>query len=235
MHHRIHLKLLFFLMVFAVFIPVALRGQVKMTYPICLQWNGVAEQRFASDTLLYIDLESGIYENVMPVYGQSFSIYDDAVKVEAELIDVKAATLSVEEMQVAQGFTYTADFEVIAMPLRSRDEALLSVRIVPFRQKEGQYEKLLSATLSMTLMPDFSAQKSDPTYTHRSAMASGSWYKIGLHETGIYKLTASDLTELGINVSNLDPRQIRIYHNGGGVLPEMNAVSRPDDLVEVPI
>ncbi|MBR5081776.1 MAG: type IX secretion system sortase PorU [Bacteroidales bacterium] len=226
---------LLFLMVLAVMAPASLRGQVRMSYPVRLQWNGVVEQRFASDTLLYMDLESGVYEGLMPVYYQSYPIYDDAVKVEVELLNVKAETLSGEELQVAHNFTYTADFEVTVSPLRSRDEALLSVRIVPFRQKGGQYEKLLSAMLSVTLTPDFTAQRSNPTYVHRSAMASGSWYKIGLAETGIYKLTASDLTELGIDVSKVDPRQIRIYHNGGGVLPEMNAASRPDDLVEVPI
>ena len=233
MRYKIHLKLLLFLMVFATFTPVL--GQVKMNHPIRLQWNGVAEQRAAYDTLLYIDLESGVYEHVMPIFCQSYPIYDDAVNTEVKLLNVKTMSLSNEELQIAQSFSYTSDFEVTATPLRSRDEALLSVRIVPFRQKGGQYEKLLSATLSVTLTPDFSAYKSNPTYTHRSAMASGNWYKIGLGETGIYKLMASDLTELGIDVSKVDPRQIRIYHNGGGVLPEMNSVSRPDDLVEVPI
>ena len=233
MHYKIHLKLLFFLMVFATFTPVW--GQVQMNHSIHLQWNGVSELRGVSDTLLYMDLESGTYEDVMPIYYQSYPIYDDAVKVDVKLLNVKTSVLSKEELKVANDFSYNDDFEVTATPLRSRDEALLSVRIVPFRQKGDQYEKLLSATLSVILTPDFSAQKSDPTYTHRSAMASGSWYKIGLPETGIYKLTASDLTDLGIDVSNVDPRQIRIYHNGGGVLPEMNAVSRPDDLVEVPI
>ena len=78
-------------------------------------------------------------------------------------------------------------------------------------------------------------QKADASYATRSAMASGDWYKIGLPETGIYKLTASDLAALGIDVAGVDPRQIRIYHNGGGVLPEMNAEARYDDMVEVPI
>ena len=235
MFRILRFNLLLFLTVFAVMTPASLMGQMRMSYPVRLQWNGVVEQRFASDTLLYMDLESGVYEDVMPVFCQSFPIYDDAVKVEVELLNVKADALSNEEMQVAHNFTYNADFEVNAMPLRSRDEALLSVRIVPFRQQGGQYEKLMSATLSVTLTPDFSTMKLNPTYAHRSAMASGSWYKIGLAKTGIYKLTASDLAELGIDVSKLDPRQIRIYHNGGGVLPEMNAASRPDDLVEVPI
>lgn len=234
MHHKIRLNLLLFLMVFASF-PSLLMGQMRINHPIRLQWNGVATQRYDSDTLYYIDLESGVYEGIMPICCYSFPIYDDAVKVEVECQDVKAVALTEAEMKVAHGHAFSRDFEVSAAALRSRDEALLSVRIVPFRQKGDQYEKLVSATLSVTLTPDFSAVKSNPTYANRSAMASGEWYKIGLPETGIYKLTASDLTELGIDVSNLDPRQIRIYHNGGGVIPEMNATERPDDLVEVPI
>lgn len=235
MRHKIQLNLLLFLMVFVAFAPVSLLGQVKMSHPIRLQWQGVAEQHIASDTLLYIALESGVYESVMPVYYQSFPIYDDAVKVEVKCLNVKAEVLSPAEMKVAHGYAYDTDFEVSATPLRSRDEALLSVRIVPFRQNGNQFEKLLSATLSVTLMPDFSNMKTACSYATRSAMASGEWYKIGLAETGMYKLTASDLSELGIDVANLDPRQIRIYHNGGGVLPEMNSAERPDDLVEVPI
>ena len=235
MRHKIRLNLLLFLMAFTSFVPTALFGQVKMSHPIRLQWKGVAEQRLSADTLLYMDLESGIYEGLMPVYYQSFPIYDDAVKVDVELQNVKTEALTEAEMKVIRNTTYGADFEVIATPLRSRDEALLSVRIVPFRQHGDQYEKLVSAILLVTLTPDFSAAKSNPTYATRSAMASGDWYKIALPETGIYKLTVSDLTELGIDVANLDPRQIRIYHNGGGVLPEKNAATRPDDLVEVPI
>ena len=235
MRHKIRFCLLLVMLFFAAGNADSLWGQMKMEQTIRLQWLGVAEQHFGSDTLLYIDLESGVYEDVMPVFYKSLPIYDNAVKVEVVCDDVKAEALTEAEMKVARNYAYGSDFEVTAKPLRSRDEALLSVRIVPFRQKGDQYEKLISATLSMTLTPDFSNVKSKPTYATRSAMASGEWYKIGLAETGIYKLTASDLTELGINVSQLDPRQIRIYHNGGGVLPELNATARPDDLVEVPI
>ena len=90
MRHKKRLFLFLFLMAFAAFAPASLMGQVKISHPIRLQWHGVAEQRFDSDTLLYIDLESGVYESVMPVYYQSFPIYDDAVKVEVECLNVKA-------------------------------------------------------------------------------------------------------------------------------------------------
>ena len=230
-----HIIQLPFVMVLCLLAPISLFAQFQMSYPIQLQWKGVGVEKSANDSSYYIGLESAEYESPLPVYYQSFPIYDDAVKVQLKCFDVKTAMLSPDEMSVVEGYTFPADFEVTAMPLRSRDDSYLSVRIVPFRQVGGCYEKLLSATLSVTLTPNFSSQKESPRYATRSAMASGDWYKIGLPETGVYKLTASDLTSLGINTASVDPRQIRIYHNGGGVLPEMNARPRHDDLVEVPI
>ena len=219
----------------ACFFSASLHAQVGTVYPLRLQWNGVVEEKNDYGTLSYIALESAEYKGEMPVFCQSFPIYDNHVEAKVELKKVVTAPLSQEELRLAESFAVASDFELIAMPLRSRDESLLSVRIVPFRQIGGNLEKLVSASLSITLTPDFEAQKAAPTYTHRSAMASGNWYRIGLPETGVYKLTYSNLSDLGIDVAHVDPRQIRIYHNGGGVLPEMNAEARHDDLVEIPI
>lgn len=72
-------------------------------------------------------------------------------------------------------------------------------------------------------------------YATQSVLATGTWYKMGLDETGMYKITYSDLKALGVNVSDINPQHIRIYHNGGGVLPELNRESRYDDLQEIPI
>ena len=220
-----------------VLFPMLLQAQLRQTLPIALQWHGVAENHNAHDTLLYIDLEDGDYFNFssIPEYCCSVSIYDDAVKVDVVLKNVKAAPLSDAERMAIEGFSFDTDFVVNAMPLRSRDEALLSIRIMPFRQRGDQVEKLLSATVDITLTPDMSLIKQPPTFASRSAMASGDWYKVGLPETGIYKLTYDELKSLGVNVESVDPREIRIYHNGGGVLPELNAEARHDDLVEIPI
>lgn len=68
-----------------------------------------------------------------------------------------------------------------------------------------------------------------------SKLSSGRWYKVGASETGIYRLTYNDLTSLGIDVASINPKNIRIFHNGGGVLNELNAQPRFDDLMEIPI
>ena len=235
MHNRKFSVSAILVLAMLVFFPFFLSGQVVNLNPIELKWKGLVKEIVATDTLLYINLEDGTYEGRMPTFCQSYPIYDHQVKARVELQDVKSVALSEEETQIAKSYACQNDFEVSAIPLCSRDEALLSVRVVPFRQRGGKYEKLLSATLLATLEPDFEAKRSNPTYAQRSAMASGDWYKIGLPETGIYKLTYSDLSDLGIDVAHVDPRQIRIYHNGGGVLPELNVEPRFDDLVEVPV
>ena len=68
-----------------------------------------------------------------------------------------------------------------------------------------------------------------------SVLSSGKWYKVGVSETGIYKLTYSDLTSLGVDVAHVDPRDFRLFHNGGGLLSELNAQPRFTDLVEIPV
>lgn len=72
-------------------------------------------------------------------------------------------------------------------------------------------------------------------YAAHSVLASGKWFKVGVSATGIQRLTYSDLSELGMDVDHLDPRHIRVYHNGGGLLNELNNQPRFDDLTEIPI
>lgn len=70
------------------------------------------------------------------------------------------------------------------------------------------------------------------TYTAASVLATGNWYKIGVVKEGIYKIDVAFLTNLGLNTNNLSSAAIRLYGNGGAMLPEDNALIRPDDLRE---
>src|SRR4030095_16357148 len=69
-----------------------------------------------------------------------------------------------------------------------------------------------------------------------SVLATGDWYKIEIKDNGdglsegMYKITKSFLEGAGINLSNVDPRTIKMYGNGGELLPEMFIDPRPVDL-----
>ena len=70
--------------------------------------------------------------------------------------------------------------------------------------------------------------------TKVSALKDGDVYKFAIKETGMYRLDYAFLkNELKIaNLDQIDPKMLKIYGNGGGRLPESNAVGRADDLTE---
>ncbi len=65
-----------------------------------------------------------------------------------------------------------------------------------------------------------------------SVLASGKWIRFEAPEEGIYKISKSQLSLYGIDANTVDPRTIKIYNNGGKVLPENNSLPRPADLEE---
>lgn len=65
-----------------------------------------------------------------------------------------------------------------------------------------------------------------------SVLSTGNWYKIAVSQTGLHKITAQNLRNWGIDLSQVNPKNIAIYGNGGGMLPQANNVPRPTDLTE---
>ena len=74
------------------------------------------------------------------------------------------------------------------------------------------------------------------SYADSSLLKTGKWAKIKIVNSGIYKLTNSDLTQMGFS----DPSKVRVYGYGGAMLPEAFKYPKRDtkaggDLPEVPV
>jgi hypothetical protein len=115
----------------------------------------------------------------------------------------------------------------------SRKESYTTVQFVPLIRTQNGYEKLISFDLRLYPTGTKQQPKSSPhSWASQSVLATGKWYKIAVKEDGLYKLDYQFLKQLGFDMSILDPRQIRLFGNGIGMLPEANSAWRPDDLVE---
>ena len=66
-----------------------------------------------------------------------------------------------------------------------------------------------------------------------SVLANGNWYRFEAPDESIYRIDRTFLTNIGIDVNNIDPRTIKIYNNGGYILPWTQSAARPSDLIEV--
>jgi hypothetical protein len=64
----------------------------------------------------------------------------------------------------------------------------------------------------------------------QAATFDGPWYRIEVDTDGLYKITRSVLNSAGVDVSNLDPRTLKIFNHGGKPLTVSTAGIDSDPL-----
>ena len=127
---------------------------------------------------------------------------------------------------------------ILLSTVYSRKIPQQSLCILPLRRiKEGGgYERLVSFGLKVSMedmpSPLSSPNNTERSYAQHSVLSTGNWYRIGVKETGIYKITYQDLIGMGIDPEQTNPRNIRLFGNGNGMLAESNSSPRVDDLME---
>lgn len=65
-----------------------------------------------------------------------------------------------------------------------------------------------------------------------SILSNGNWAKFSVDTTGVFKINKILLEDIGISTSGLDPKTIKIYGIGGGMLPEKNSDFRFSNIPE---
>ncbi len=69
----------------------------------------------------------------------------------------------------------------------------------------------------------------------QSVLADGSWFKMEINERGVYKLSYQYLKSAGVPVDNINPKTLKIYGYGAGMIPQDNSISRAFDPEEISI
>lgn len=166
----------------------------------------------------------------LPVYAYRFPMDFDG-RIAVELADAEFAPLSINDSKIKN---LSSNIQPSAFVSQSREKYFGNISLVPMRIKNGQVEKLVRFTLIITTLPETAGLQTELRTTKESALKDGDIYKFALKETGVYRLDYAFLkNELKIsNLDQIDPRTIKIYGNGGGMLPEPNRIERADDLTE---
>ncbi len=205
-----------------------------------IKWGAVKKETPAEGmekSFLYF--EGAVYDatqNNLPVYVYKGASENNASQLKAFIVNPVYAPFETNELKKIEGLDQLdSEIEVNAAVAFDRKKKVSVVSFIPVRKNSssGQYEKLLSFDLQVVATGFKSIQpKSSTANAASSVLSAGSWYKVAVNADGIYKLTYEQLQELGMNVDAIDPRKIRVYGNGGGMLPKSNADFRHDDLQE---
>ncbi len=159
------------------------------------------------------------------------------------LNNLTTRALSSKELEQISEFKHliSSNFDITYSIGKSGNETILYAKIIPvkFNSSLGTYETIEDYTpfwntnqTNTFVSANQLKQNKKTTNTSTSVLASGKWYKIAITKNGIYKIDKNLLTSLGVDVANIDPKNIRLYGNGGKLIPEKNSIFRYDDLQE---
>ncbi len=111
----------------------------------------------------------------------------------------------------------------------SRGKMYLFLELFPIINQNGNFKKVNSFRFSYK---SGIGNKLKRQRTQNSVLNSGEWYKFYVDKSGIFRLSRSFLSQLGLNTNSIDPRNIKIFGNGGNMLPLSNSVEYPMDPIE---
>lgn len=116
---------------------------------------------------------------------------------------------------------------------KSRNDFYVSITLSPIIKVENGYKRLksFSYTMKQKANSGFETQRNFNVITN-SVLASGDWYRFYVEKSGVYALSKEFLNQLGLNVDNIDPRKIKVFGNGGRMIPFSNSVDYPSDIAE---
>lgn len=125
------------------------------------------------------------------------------------------------------------DIEASASSSIAREIVSAVIQLSPIIKEGNTYKRIKSFSYSFTTSynRNFQQKSNFSSGITHSVLATGEWKKFSIEKSGVYKITKAFLKDIGFNV-NVDPRTIKVYGNGGRMIPLLNSVPYPNDLTE---
>jgi len=189
----------------------------------------------------YLSLKGGVYKrenHLLPLFFKNIKLNEGSNKATVSILNAKYEALTAEELKAVDTNKkwIPSDVNAKVKVISARKAFYAGISFIPLRKNglTNTYEKLVSFTLDLHQSKEISRanKRAAITFASNSVLNTGTWFKIGVAADGIYKLNASFFVKAGIDTATLVPANIRIYGNGGAMLPQSNAVYRADDLIE---
>ncbi|MBL7927485.1 MAG: type IX secretion system sortase PorU [Bacteroidia bacterium] len=227
-------------LVLTVFIFCGFISGKSQTISRTLIWEDYKTYHFSktvSANILYFEnCAPDVSKNNMPFYSERFEL------ASSQPLNFELSNAVYADLVVPAGVTMWDSIGFDIKPQTTittyKKQSAAWVSFLPIRKNQttGRYEKLISFTLTSVVsgLKGSANTMAHRVYAAESVLASGKWYKIGVTNDGVYQLNYNFLKNtLGIaDIDKLNPQNLRIYGNGGGMVPMLNSIWRPDDLLE---
>lgn len=198
-----------------------------------INWNGVTILETATSRIEVPSFDKKhfgfSYEKGLSFYSQweeSSYINENSVS----LSQVSYTNIDASELKDVPLETIPTTPEVILRNSIERSNISAYMEITPIVNDRGVFKKITAFTLNYQYGSSNRNSRNNQDITN-SVLASGTWHKFYVDKSGVFRLSKSFLNSIGVN-TNVDPRNIKLYGNGGAMLPKPNDEFYPLDLTE---
>jgi len=212
----------------------SLFSQQNETKNFQLKWNDNVDFNINKNFKIITSIVEGnfIDENLNPSFSEMWEV---AEGVEIENYAIKNIVFEVLAKNSDDLFktnfipkTLNSEFNIV----KSRDKTFAVLNLTPFLKEGTSIKRIVSFDLEYNLVTSKKNSYAKNATIKNSVLASGDWYKFAVDTTGVYKIDKTFLENLGIDVKSINPKNIKIYGNGGQMLPFKNSDFRFDGLQE---
>ncbi|MFY8022196.1 MAG: C25 family cysteine peptidase, partial [Bacteroidia bacterium] len=220
------MKILIFSALFFLFLPFSKAEEILVKRKI--NWKNSSDFKkiphFDSEIFLKNAETIPVFTEILDLNGNEF--------VSAKLIIEETKRL--EAGSIISLNQIPQNFSIRTFPAFEKGRPKLIVQIDAISQLNGSVQTLESFQIQITTQSSLTKTKLKKANAN-SVLATGDWYKLGTTQNGIHRIDYNGLRNMGINPDVIDPRTLKLYGNGAGMLPTSNAAFRYDDLHEIAI
>jgi hypothetical protein len=163
-----------------------------------------------------------------------FSQWEESTYIDensVELSQVLYTTISLSELKDLPLSTIPKTPKVKLKNAIDRDNISAYLEITPIINDRGIYKKITSFTIDYEYGGAANRTNLNNQEIVSSVLSSGQWHRFYVEQSGVFKISKSFLNSMGVN-TNVDPRTLKLFGNGGSMLPLSNSEPAPNDLQE---
>ena len=201
---------------------------------LIIKWNSCDE----SQSYMSISNQSGETEEGLPLMLWQYPLemeYTSIDDIEVFATPIEKQALNSVETLLIEDVDMNSVKLIQKHIVTIRKKKFLEISIVPlaFDEQYQVYNKITKLHLQINISDENSSNSAlksskNKAVASNSVLSSGRWVKVSISESGVHKIPYSVLTSWGFSSG----QNVKVFGNGGNMLPKSNSTDRYDDLQE---
>ena len=174
------------------------------------------------------------YENRSITYVKKVPVNGFADESSLQITDIAYETVTKEQLGELNTAKISTSINAKITNMNNPASQKAVIELSPIIKSGSGFQRIKSFSYSFTTTQNRQSQFSENSITavSNSVLSSGEWYRFYVEKSGVYKISKNFLQSLGMNLNGIDARNIKIFGNGGRMLPLLNLTYYPQDLTE---